>query len=435
MTSLKILITSLLLITSISTSGKVTVEQAVRLESELTPVGATRVGDAQNGIPKWQDVSQIDLNEQPLFTITHDNYQQHVEHLTAGQIALFKTYPQTFMMHIYPSHRTFAAPDWVYANTKKNAVTAELNQPQTGILNASGGIPFPIPQSALEVYFNHVARWRGLQLVNHASDANVGEDGGFQLTSRESLIRFDYYLQDNPNPNRLFSMISKTTAPATRSGNAGLVLEPLDQFQEARSAWTWDKGRRRVTRAPNFSYDQPISTANALRTADDTDMVNGSPDRFDWQLLPARTVYIPYNNTALASRSLKYADILQAGHLNPEHTRYEMHRVWVIRATLKSTWRHLYSQRDFYLDADSWSVAIADQYDKQGQLYRVSMAYLQQDPQMPGTFPVVTVFHDLNGRKYHAMGLQNEAPKANVYDAEVAKDNLFTPNGLKRYAQ
>ncbi len=435
MNAIKLYVLNTLLVSAFLSTAAVSDEQAASLGDTLTPMGALQKGDEAYNIPAWQDVQKIDSSETPLFIITPQNYQLHAEHLTAGQMALFKTYPETFAMHIYPSHRTFSAPDWVYKNTKINALNATLNQQKTGIVDAIGGIPFPIPQSALEVYFNHVARWRGIQLVNHASDANVNEDGGFQISTRESLIRFDYYLSENPNPNRLFSAISKTTAPATRSGSGGLVIEPLDQIKEPRTAWLWDKGRRRVTRAPNFSYDQPISNANALRTADDTDMVNGSPDRFDWQLLESRTVYIPYNNNHLADTSLKYQDILHAGHLNPQLTRYEMHRVWVIRGTLKSEWRHLYSRRDFYIDEDSWSISIADQYDKQGQLFRVSMAYLQQDEKMPGTFPVITAFHDLNSRKYHVMGLQNEAPKGNVYDAKVAKDNLFTPNGLKRYVK
>jgi hypothetical protein len=422
-----------LLFLSVSTA-KVAPEKAAELGQSLTPFGAHKAGDGDL-IPSWQDVSKIDANESPLFTITHSNYQQHAEHLTAGQMALFKTYPETFKMSIYPAHRTFAAPDWVYENSKRNAINATLNDEQTGFKQATAGIPFPIPQSALEVYFNHLARWRGLQLVNHASDANVNEDGSFQLYSRESLVRFDYYLKDNPNPNRLFSAISKNTAPATKSGSGGLVIEPLDQVNEPRSAWLWDKGRRRVIRAPNFAYDQPISNANGLRTADETDMINGSPDRFEWQMLETKTLYIPYNNNHLADQSLKYQNILQPGHINPEYTRYELHRVWVIRGSLKDEWRHVYSQRDFYLDEDSWSVAVVDQYDKQLQLFRVSMAYLQQDPKMPGTFPVINVFHDLNSKKYHVMGLQNESPKGNIYDVEIANDNLFTPNGLKHFVK
>lgn len=435
MNIIKIITLSSAVLTSLPSFSNVTPEQAGQLNTTLTPMGAIKNGNEELGIPSWPDSTPIDEDEAPLFIITHDNYKEHQTHLTAGQMALFNTYPDTFKMPIYVSRRTFSAPDHVFENTQRNALTAELNANQTGFTNSQAGIPFPIPQSAIEVYFNHIARWRGLQLKNFASDAIVNDKGKISLSTRESLIKFDHYIPGNKNPNRLFSVISKTTAPAKLSGGGGLVLEPIDQIEEPRAAWLWDKGRRRVIRAPNVSYDQPVGSASGLRTTDDTDMINGSPDRFDWQLLEKRNLYIPYNNNRLSNTDLKYEDILHTGHINPEHTRYELHRVWVIRATLKSDWRHLYSQRDFYLDEDSWSVVIADQYDKQGQLFRVSFSYLKQDNNMPGTFPVINVFHDINARKYHVMGLQNEAPKGNIFDGEIAKDGLFTSNGLKRYVK
>ncbi|MCF6300939.1 MAG: DUF1329 domain-containing protein, partial [Proteobacteria bacterium] len=183
------------------------------------------------------------------------------------------------------------------------------------------------------------------------------------------------------------------------------------------------------------AYDQPVESAQSLRTADDTDMVNGSPDRFNWQMLEKREIYIPYNSELLSSKKLKYKNLLHKFHLNPEHTRYELHRVWVIRATLKDQWRHVYSRRDFYLDEDSWQIVLADQYDNQDQLWRVSMAYVKQYQQMPGIFPVVVVFHDLLSRRYHVVGLQNETSKENVFNGQIAKDNLFTPSGLKRFVR
>jgi len=416
------------------TVAKVSPEQAAKLGVELTPFGATQAGDGDQ-IPAWQDVTQIDTNEQPLFTITHANHHQYLAHLTAGQVALFETYPETFSMAIYPSHRTFNAPKWVTENTQKNATQATLNEQQTGIQNSLAGIPFPLPQSATEVYFNHITRWRGQQLTSFASDAVINDQGNIQLTTRETLVRFDYYLPDGKNNNRLFSALSKITAPANQAGSGGLVLEPLDQIKESRSAWLWDQGRRRVIRAPQLAYDQPVNSANGLRTADDTDMINGSPDRFNWHMLEPRMVYIPYNNDRLIGADLSYAELLKPGHINPQYTRYELHRVWVIRATLKAAWRHVYSQRDFYLDEDSWSVVIADQYDKQGKLFRVSLSYLHQDHDLPGTVPVINAYHDLNSRQYHVMGLQNEAVKPNAYPTEPAKDSLFTSNGLKRFVR
>lgn len=46
-------------------------------------------------------------NEKPLFVITAQNLSQYGAHLSEGQKALFKLYPQTFRMPIYPSHRDF----------------------------------------------------------------------------------------------------------------------------------------------------------------------------------------------------------------------------------------------------------------------------------------------------------------------------------------
>ena len=420
------------MLTCSSVLARVSESEATALGTTLTVMGAGPE-DATSGIPAWQAKSTVPEDEQPLFIITHANHKQYAQHLSAGQVALFNAYPDSFQMPIYPTHRTFTAPQQVYENTRYNATNTRLNDEQTGFINTQAGIPFPIPQSALEVYFNHLARWRGFQLHSYASDANVDDEGQWQLVSRESLIRYDFYLPGNNN--RLFSALSRITAPAQRSGSGGLVLEPIDQLAEPRSAWLYDKGRRRVIRAPNVAYDQPVNSADGLRTADDTDMINGSPDRFDWQLLPGRLMYIPYNNDRLADENLKYEDMLQPGHINPQHTRYELHRVWVIRATLKEPWRHLYSRRDFYLDEDSWSVVIADQYDKQDQLFRVSLSYLRHDPGMPGTFPVLNVYHDLPSGMYHVMGLENEAPKASEYQTEPATDGMFTPNGLKRFVR
>ena len=420
------------LIISFNGSAKIDVSLQNTLTSELTPMGAIKA-DNGNTIPLWTG-KEIEINpdEEPLFSITKSNYQQYKKNLTVGQQALFEQYPDSFVMPIYSTVRTAIAPDWVYQNTAINANNTTLNEDNTGFENAKAGIPFPIPQSALEVYFNHISRWRGQQLVNQASDAVVYKNGKYTITTRKVLVRFDGYIDDS-NSKYFVSLVAKTLAPATRSGSGVLVLEPLDQLHDKRAAWIWDKGRRRVIRAPNIAYDNPIESAASLRTVDDTDLINGSPDRFSWQMLEKREIYIPYNNNKLSSKQLKYSDILNKGHINPAHTRYELHRVWVIRATLKEKWRHIYSKRDFYIDEDSWQVMIADQYNKQGKLWRVSMSYPKLYPQMPGIFPVINVFHDLISRKYHVMGLQNEEKSDNVFNGEIAKDSSFTPSGFKRF--
>ena len=410
--------------------AKVDVEQQAHLKNNLTPFGAIKVGNGKD-IPEWNDAYDNLSDEKPLFTITHENYQQYKDRLTVGQIALFDRY-ETFQMPVYSSHRTAVAPQWVYDNTFDNAIHAELNKDQSGFENAKGGIPFPLPQSALEVYFNHIARWKGQQVESMFSDAVVEKSGQYTLITSKALVRFDSYLPEHNSKNFL-SIIGKTLAPATRSGSGVLVLEPLDQLNNNRSAWLWDKGRRRVIRAPNVSYDNVVQTSGGLRTVDDTDMISGSPDRFDWEMLEKREIYIPYNNEKLANKKLRYRDILTKNHINPQHTRYELHRVWVIQASLKPKWRHLYSKRTFYIDEDTWQVVIADQYNKKGDIWRVSISYPKFFKQMPGVFSVINVFHDLVSKRYHVMGLENEVKSEAKYNGKIAKDGLFTPSGLKRY--
>ncbi len=404
-----------------------------QLEAHLTPFGATRAGNGST-IPEWTGESLSVTDDEPIFTIDASNYQQYKNHLSAGQLALFQRYPDSFSMPIFPSRRTFSAPDEVYKNTAINALKTSLNKSSTGFENARGGIPFPLPKSALEVYFNHIGRWRGTQLQNTTSDAVIQRNGKFSLVTRKTIIRFDSYISDIQSDN-FVSLVSRITAPALKSGNGILVLEPLDQFNNSRLAWFWDKGRRRTIRAPNIAYDQPVQSAQSLRTADDADLINGSPDRFNWELLEKRELYIPYNNERLSSKQLRYKELLKKHHINPQYTRYELHRVWVIQATLKNEWRHVYSRRDFYLDEDSWQVVIADQYDKNGELWRVSMSYSKFYADLPGIFPVINVFHDLHKQLYSVMGLQNERKTSNQFNQEVARNSLFTPAGLKRFVQ
>jgi hypothetical protein len=55
--------------------------------------------------------------------------------------------------------------------------------------------------------------------------------------------------------------------------------------------------------------------------------------------------------------------------MNPDLERWELHRVWVVEATLKEGKRHIYAKRVIYVDEDSWIIVATDQYDARGQLF------------------------------------------------------------------
>lgn len=158
-------------------------------------------------------------------------------------------------------------------------------------------------------------------------------------------------------------------------------------------------------------------------------MFNGATDRYNWKLVGKQEIYIPYNAYKLIGNNLKYSDVLRPGHLNPEFPRYELHRVWVVDATLKEGASHIYKRRTFYIDEDSWMIVVADKYDARDELWRVSEAHSINVYNLPMTYPMLEVHHDLQSGRYLAMGLRNEEPK--IYEPLKRTEADFTPSGLR----
>ena len=220
-------------------------------------------------------------------------------------------------------------------------------------------------------------------------------------------------------------------APTRLTGNVLLIHETLDQVKQPRKAWQYNAGQRRVRRAPQVAFDAPGTAAEGLRTADNLDMYNGAPTRYDWKLVGKQELYIPYNSFKLASRDLGYSDILKPGHINSDLTRYELHRVWVVEATLKQGERHIYAKRRFYIDEDSWQVSIVDHYDARGELWRVGEAHAFPYRDAKVLWHVGEVLHDLQSGRYLAGSLTNEE-KAGFQFGVSLKRKEFTTAAIRR---
>ena len=231
----------------------------------------------------------------------------------------------------------------------------------------------------MEVFWNHVLRYRGDVIVR------THRPGAGHRQRRYTMVKFHdetmvaYSLagakSENLN-NTIAYFIQETVAPARLAGEVLLVQETLDQSLENRRAWVYNAGQRRVRRAPNVAFDNPGTNSDDLRTSDQFDMYNGSPQRYDWTLVGKKEMLVPYNSYKLNSNTLKYADILKKNHINPDVARYELHRVWVVDSKLKSGQSHLYSRRTLYVDEDSWQILAVDCYDSRGQLYRVQEGHV-----------------------------------------------------------
>ena len=431
-----------------SVMAAVSADEAAKLGTSLTPLGAEKAGNADGSIPEWtgglpQNAGVADdrgflsnpfASEKPLFTITAQNVDQYKDKLTPGQLAMFKRYPETYKMPVYTSHRSATVPQSVLDDTKANATNTRLVEGGNGLENFKTANPFPIPQNGLEVVWNQITRYRGGSVRRLVTQATPQANGSFSLVYFQDEFAFPTNLTDyDPSKpsNILFYFKQRVTAPARLAGNVLLVHETLNQVKEPRLAWLYNAGQRRVRRAPQVSYDGPGTAADGLRTSDNLDMYNGAPDRYDWKLVGKQELYIPYNSYDLDSPKLKYADVIKAGHINQDLTRYELHRVWHVTATLKAGERHIYAKRDMYIDEDTWQAVEIDHYDGRGTLWRVAEAHSQYyyDKQVPW-YTLETLYDVISGR-YLAMGMKNEEKKAYDFGYKASSSD-FTPAALRQ---
>ena len=161
-------------------------------------------------------------------------------------------------------------------------------------------------------------------------------------------------------------------------------------------------------------------------------MYNGAPDRYTWKLVGKKEVYIPYNSYKLNSGDVKYDEIVKAGHINQDLTRYELHRVWHVEATLKEGQRHIYAKRTFYIDEDTWQAVQIDHFDGRGQLWRVAEAHSMffYDRLVP--WYTLETLYDLQSGRYLVLGLDNEESQDSYQFGFTRSEKDYTPSALRR---
>jgi len=412
----------------------------------LTPMGAEQAGSKDGAIPAWTGgITSVPAGYKPgqhhpdpfaadkvLFTISASNADQYKDKLSPGQLALLKTY-DTYKMPVYPTRRSASYPQRIYDAVAANAKTAKLVADGNGVSDAIGGIPFPVPKNGQEVIWNHILRYRGDTAARWIDQAAPTRTGSYTLVKFEDEFDFNY-----SKPGATFDKLGNiiiyfkqaVVAPARLAGTILLAHETMNQVAEPRKAWTYNPGQRRVRRAPNVAYDNPGTAADGMRTSDQFDMFNGAIDRYNWKLVGKREMYVPYNSYKLHSDKVKYSEILTPLHINQDLTRYELHRVWVVDATLKEGTNHIYARRTFYVDEDSWQVLLVDQYDGRGQLWRVSEGHAINYYDVPTFWTTLEVHYDLQAGRYLAIGLDNEEK---MYDFSIKRTPAdFTPAALRR---
>jgi hypothetical protein len=388
-----ILITALSLMMMVSSAGfvfgAVSAQEAAQLGKNLTLFGSEKAGNAAGTIPAYTGglttppasykpgsgrYTDPFAGEKPLFSINAQNMNQYADKLTEGTKAMMKKWPE-YRIDVYKTHRTVAYPEKVLKNTaEKCALHAKTVDGGDSLEGARACIAFPIPKNGHEVMWNHLTAYKGLALkgkyICYLRDRNG------RLTLADVGLGLNHYPFYEENPADYDKSIylkenswSVEGAPPRLIGQAAMNFDPLNAGKKARLAYFYMPGLRRVRLAPEFDFDTPIPASAGSMVNDEALVFVGSLEKYDWKLIGKKEMYIPYNDY----RALSWVSpdqIMGAHYLSPDHVRWELHRVWVVEASLKKGMRHIYPNRRFYVDEDSWRAHAAELYDAKGTLVK-----------------------------------------------------------------
>ncbi len=434
--------------------AKATAEELARLGKDFTCVGAERAGNADGSIPEWSGKwlgapPHVDFKgtgshpidpypeDKPLFVITAENVAQHAHRLSAGQKALFEKYPATFRMPVYPSRRDFRFPDAVCEVTRENAANAELIDGGEGVIATTGGILFPFPKSGLELLWTaSIFTYRPYTEELTSDNAYVLADGKVnwgRVKSRNLAPHLEPGKRTRTTGGQASAYyMNETLLPERDKGEINTGVEFWNHKAQPRQSWRYDPGTRRLRQSPGYGFDMAFPGTGGSITVDEVRLFNGTPERYEWKIVGKQELYIPYNAYRLHAPTLKYADLLQPGHVNPEHMRYELHRVWVLEGNVKPGFRHLYGKRVMYIDEDSWLMKMAENYDTRGGLWRTSMMNYFYAYEAKTWQAGVGLYHDLMAGTYLAFNLVNEQRNGYTLNTGKLSERDFGPEAARR---
>jgi len=419
--------------------GAVSKEEVQSLGKTLTPIGAEIAGNKDGSIPEYTGglvtatqkkgkISRKDpyAGEKPLFTISSKNMAQYSDKLTEGVKALMKKY-STYRVDVYKTHRSVALPKWVNDNTIKNAGKASTFNGGNGIKNAHACYPFPIPKTGNEAMWNHLLFFFPNQQFK--SEAYTVDASGRAVLTADYTVNHEFPYWDRNKTSADYYLYVKQSyqGPSRRSGEALMLMEPLNFSENPRKAWQYLPGQRRVKMAPDISHDAPEPATSGATTFDDNLIFNGSMERFNWKLVGKKEMYIPYNSYKIAYNSTP-DDVLKKGHINPDFVRWELHRVWIVEAMLKPGKRHVYHKRVFYLDEDSWAAVASDQYDSRGQMYRAGLSYMSASHEYPAPCAMPFGHYDLITGQYNLNAYSG--PKGSIQYIDPLPTRSWSPDAL-----
>lgn len=433
-----------------------TVEEAAQLGKTLNGFGAIKAGNKEGTIPELTPICTppagykprnglaagggpyIDpyAADKPLFKITAADVAKYADKLDEGAKELFRLFPQTYYISVYPSHRPACYPAWMYENSIKNVMRPKIvGGDVPSVTGAQAQVPFPIPKTGVEVMWNNILKpfpYRmTIEYVTYFLDSSGRRsmiDETFASTATPYWDNNRTMIPDD-QPNKL--LVSYALYPPTQVGTMQLRHQFSRMDLKGAPAWSYIPGQRRVRMAPDFSYDGVIPSAGGTMLYDEISGFDGKMDKFDFKLIGRKEIFIPYNNS---EAQLGPEEINTPNHIDPAAVRYELHRVWVVEATLKPGERHVQQKKMFYVDEDSWGLALYDGIDHAGKVHHAYIYTVRQEYDKLQLTYASMIGYDFSKRVYVNLKFFGKGAVRDLYGTQIDttpyRPSMFTPEGM-----
>lgn len=249
---------------------------------------------------------------------------------------------------------------------------------KTGLEGYAAGLPFPQPKNGVEVAWNYTYSYGGDDSENFFAVYWISAKGGIERSEdwtwtyiNRAVNRTDI----DPRPaiteaqNEGVQYYSLTTAltPPDKKGFSALytrMIAPQDQ-----QGFIYVPAQRKSTRFAFGTRGDAWNNTDLLY--EDVRGYMGYPEWMNWTVREKTTMLLPMNSQVPHGKDAvkQVYDFETAPHWNFK-AMWEPRPTIVLDVTAKFK-DYPYSKMVFYMDAETYYIAVKDAYDKKGQLWKV----------------------------------------------------------------
>jgi hypothetical protein len=295
------------------------------------------------------------------------------------------------------------------------------NPRKKGIKNYTAGLPFPNPQTGLEVAWNYQYGYQGDDGGFHYGVYWISGKSGVERSEEWRwlyIIRAMHRTDLEPKPHLpalaakdiQYTSMTWAIAPYDKAGFGALYSryeEPKDQ-----EGWIYIPTMRRTMKATFGTRGDAWNSTDMLY--EDVRGFMGYPEWMNWKLIEKRTILAPMHAGVPQGKEAlnQVFDFETAPHWNPK-LKWEPRSVYVVEATAKFP-DYPYAKMVFYFDAESNCIPIKEMYDKKGKLWKVQINAYNESPDMDKAPPGVGTSLMVDLQANHATAFPSYNFKANI---------------------